>query len=435
MVAMPDLEVRQPACSDDFVRTLGQTRQRVQEFLAAKSQWLRHVRADLANQIERMDEALRESQTETASARRDIHQRGDELARQAEDLTRFDQELRTREAHWKEFHDRSIEQYQRLADEIRRQQVELANRQASLDQRGVEIDRREAELHRARRTLTLAQQEYQADREHVVELRSRLEEELVTVTTQREELVAARARTEFQRRRLAEEFRRRRAALLGELKRRRKELDQFQESCSEQTASPAAAPPDRRVETAPVEDPVGEAEKRIAILLGSLSEADDGKQDIPAPPDALDQSREEESSAQKLEHMLQASEQLVADKDREIAELKHLLENQSNNIGTVAVGAAALGNLLDADAIIREEREKLRCLQDEWREKLAKAEIEISVERATIARRRLELEESTRDLTENPASSEVREAVSAKPEKCTPRRWLNRLGLNGSADT
>ena len=148
----------------------------------------------------------------------------------------------------------------------------------------------------------------------------------------------------------------------------------------------------------------------------------------------MEQSREEENSAQKLEQMLQASEQLVAEKDHEIAELKHFLENQNSNIGAVAVGAAALGNLLDTDAIIQEEREKLRCLQEEWREKLANAEIEISVERATIARRRLELEESTRDLNGHPAASGVREEIPAKPEKCAPRRWLSRLGLNGSAD-
>ena len=207
---MPDLEVRPPSNSDDFARTLSQTRQRVQEFLAAKSQWLRHVRADFSNQIQRMDEALRQERSETVSARRDLNERSEELTRQAEHLTRFDQELRARQAQWKEFQDRTIEQYQRLAEEIRRQQVDLADHQAVLEQRGAEIDRREAELHRARRKLTLDEQEHQADREHVVEMRSRLEEELVTVTTQREELVGVRARTEFQRRRLAEEFRRRR---------------------------------------------------------------------------------------------------------------------------------------------------------------------------------------------------------------------------------
>ena len=219
------------------------------------------------------------------------------------------------------------------------------------------------------------------------------------------------------------------------MKRRRKELDQFQENCSEQTASPVSAPSDRRAEAASVADPAGEAEKHIAMLLENLSEVEDaGKQDIPAPPETLDQSRAYEDSIQKLEQMLQASEQLVADKDREIAELKHLLENQNSNLGAVVVGAAALGNLLDTDAIIQEEREKLRCLQEEWREKLAKAETEIAVERATIARRRLELEESTRDLTDHPAPSEGREEGTGKPEKGTSRRWLNRLGLGGSAD-
>jgi len=123
--------------------------------------------------------------------------------------------------------------------------------------------------------------------------------------------------------------------------------------------------------------------------------------------------------------VLRATDQAIAAKDREIAELRQLLQDQSKNLGTVAVGAAALGQMLDNDAIIREERENLRKLQEEWREKLRQAEIEIAVERAKLARQRAELEERLRELPPKPESG----GPSEKAEKPARGRWLARLGL------
>ena len=53
--------------------------------------------------------------------------------------------------------------------------------------------------------------------------------------------------------------------------------------------------------------------------------------------------------------------------------------------------------MFDQDEIIREERENLKQLQQQWEEKLRKAEIDLSVERAKIARERAELEEQLRE--------------------------------------
>jgi len=127
----------------------------------------------------------------------------------------------------------------------------------------------------------------------------------------------------------------------------------------------------------------------------------------------------------QIEEVLRATDQAIAAKDREIAELRQLLQDQSKNLGTVAVGAAALGQMLDNDAIIREERENLRKLQEEWREKLRQAEIEIAVERAKLARQRAELEERLRELPPKPESG----GPSEKAEKPARGRWLARLGL------
>lgn len=149
----------------------------------------------------------------------------------------------------------------------------------------------------------------------------------------------------------------------------------------------------------------------------------------------LDEEYEPEDEQQQkdrltIESAIQITDQVVADKEREIAELKQLLESQTGNLGDVAIGAAAFGEIVDKDELIREERENLKRLQDEWREKLRKAEVEISVERAKIARERVELEEKMRQLELKLAQ----ESPSDTPEESSGKtrtggRWLARLGL------
>ncbi len=131
--------------------------------------------------------------------------------------------------------------------------------------------------------------------------------------------------------------------------------------------------------------------------------------------------------------VLRRTDAIVADKDREITELKQLLRDQSANLGSVAVGAAAVGDVLDRDAIILEERENLRRLRAEWEEKLRKAEIEISLERAKLARQHADLEERLRTHGGVPQKPGVSGTAAAKPDKSSGR-WLARLGLKEPSD-
>jgi hypothetical protein len=133
-------------------------------------------------------------------------------------------------------------------------------------------------------------------------------------------------------------------------------------------------------------------------------------------------------SGKELENLVRRTDVLIADRDREISELKRVLEDQSASLGSVAVGAAAVGDILDQDAIIKEERENLRRIQTEWQEKLRAAEIEISVERARLARQRAEVEEKLRAQSA-PERFEATEAPAAKADKTPSGRWLARLGL------
>ncbi|MDY0167392.1 MAG: hypothetical protein RBS80_12660 [Thermoguttaceae bacterium] len=130
-----------------------------------------------------------------------------------------------------------------------------------------------------------------------------------------------------------------------------------------------------------------------------------------------------------IERMVRRTERIVADKDAEIAELKQLLDNQSTSVGSLAVGAAALGDMLDKDAIIQEERKNLTELQEEWRQKLRQAEVEMSVERAKLARQRIEVEEKLRLLEERAAAVGNTPGGTAATEKPPRNRWLTRLGL------
>jgi hypothetical protein len=142
-----------------------------------------------------------------------------------------------------------------------------------------------------------------------------------------------------------------------------------------------------------------------------------------------DDRNDEEAVAEResIEGTIRITDQIVEQKDQEIAALKQRLEELSSG------KAEAVADLLDHDEVIRQEREKLQQAQAEWREKIGKAEIDISVERAKIARERLELEdklqayqqEQPHHAGEGPAHS------SAKP---TRGRWLARLGLKDLED-
>jgi septal ring factor EnvC (AmiA/AmiB activator) len=79
---------------------------------------------------------------------------------------------------------------------------------------------------------------------------------------------------------------------------------------------------------------------------------------------------------------------------------------------------------------VRQERETLKRLQDGLREQLGKAEVDISLERAKVARERAELEEKIRgfeaDRANTPATAD---ANGDKGKKQSGRKWLTRLGL------
>lgn len=169
-----------------------------------------------------------------------------------------------------------------------------------------------------------------------------------------------------------------------------------------------------------------ETEKRrlLAALESDFDPDDEGQQ----------------SQRLEVEDVIRTTEEIVEQRDREIQELKQLLDSQDAGGGALDAGAAAMGEILDADDMIRQERDKLRQLQRDWEDKLRQAELEISVERARLAREHSQIEEKLRMLEEQAAKAgdqaEGSDASGPKgPAEPKRGRWLSRLGLKDSHET
>jgi hypothetical protein len=147
-----------------------------------------------------------------------------------------------------------------------------------------------------------------------------------------------------------------------------------------------------------------------------------------------DSSPEKAAERATIENTILMTNEVIAQKDHELAELKLLLSQQSGSIGSVAVGASAIAGVLDQDELIQQERRKLAELQEEWTSKLRQAEIDISVERAKITRDRAQVEEKLASY-EAERAKQVNEGDSTAGsgndagKKPTRGRWLARLGL------
>jgi chromosome segregation ATPase len=162
-----------------------------------------------------------------------------------------------------------------------------------------------------------------------------------------------------------------------------------------------------------------ETEKRRMLARLEAETAEEGEDDL----------ADEQRLA--IREVIAKTDRIIADKQAEIESLQHVLRSQTDNLGSLAVGAAAVGQLLDKDAVIREERENLLRLKQQWEQRMRESEIETSIERASIARQRVELEVRIKEFEarRSVASSSCVSADAAQPDKPVRGRWLARLGL------
>lgn len=373
---------------DQFDSALRHERDGLREFLAAADRQFDEAQDRLLDLLDRFAAEAAGGRHEEEAARRDADQRAAQLAQEAEHLDRLRADLDARRSEWQHAAEQTAQYQESLLESLRQEQQALERQRA-------EFERRQAECIEAERAgRELLQQEVAAARGE----RKRLES----------------AGQEHPQAKSDSELERRYQLALDDLRELKAENAQLEE----QLSKARGAPPTTKSASADGSTLNWEAEKQ-RILAELESEADE----------------EDEAGRENradVERIVRRTERIVAEKDAEIAELKQLLDNQSTSVGSLAVGAAALGEMLDQDAMIQEERRNLAALKEQWREKLRKAEVEMSVERAKLARQRTEIEEKLRRLEERAASmgnTPDSDSATGKPPR---NRWLTRLGLKDS---
>ncbi len=464
--------------AEQYDQSLNQQRDRIREFLSAQQERLQRVENELGDHLQRLAEELVDNRDESQRAGEDLEQQRQKVARETENLELLKQELADKQAQWEQLHQQAENQQQGLLEQIRQQQADLDRRHEDLQRRQTEINDAEAELHQQQHALQLTRGEHEAQRQQLAEQRSRLDAKQAELDAQAAEIATARAEIESRRARLEKDLEeagertetRGQLADSEQLDRVEAERDMLrvklaaaEEQLGETRHRPdeapqgGAAPADddmkRRYEMA-MED-VRELKAENARLQERLAAAPDGRAAAAAPAaaggaldweaekqrilasleDDYDQEDEEDCKERlKIEELIEKTDRLLAEKDEEIADLKQLLETQSAKVGSVAVGAAVLGEMLDDDAVVREERESLKLIQEEWREKLRKAEVDISLERAKLARERADLEEKLRLFEHRGGSLEDSTDEDDDPEKPARGKWLSRLGLGNEEE-
>jgi hypothetical protein len=461
--------------TDELTQTLVQQRGQVETFLAAHRKRMRAAESNLAAQIDKIGRQIAQTLSDTHHAEDDLAGRSERLEEEARVVKRLKAEIQAAQAEWRAMLDLSVAQQKELAEEGKQRQTELDSRLQELADRQLHLAESEAAL----REESVAQQEKLAEegQRRQTELDARLQEladrelrlaeaeaalrderQVLAQTQQsgdkdsqqwekeRESLRTLRAELETHRRELD--------SRQSELERRQAEVEQsaidnenrLQQRQAELAASPVSEDDDlrRRYEMA-MED-IRELRARSEDAERALAEARTAGVRVEAvPAEKLDweaQKRRllatleadfEENDDQdaqerlKIEEVIETTNRIVADREREVDELKQLLREQGGQVGSVAVGAAMFGEMLDKDAIVQEERANLKQLQNELREKLRQAEIEISIERAKFARERVEMEEKLRVAGRH--ETPHRDAPAPEASKPARGRWLSRLGL------
>ncbi len=151
----------------------------------------------------------------------------------------------------------------------------------------------------------------------------------------------------------------------------------------------------------------------------------------------LDQREQDESidanDRLTVEGAIRITDDIVAQRDEEIVALKEQLAQQFGEPAEPGAAAASNDQLFNQDDIIRQERERLAALNQELREKLRQAEVDLSVQRAGLARERAQLQEKLRivetEREELAAQQPVNPAASGGKPKKPARRWMERMGL------
>jgi hypothetical protein len=472
-------------CSAEHLRSL---RKRAQAALASHRDRMTSLERQLTEKLDEISGALSEQwASDTADAQ--------QAEQTYEDAQRLRKELEDAQAAWQREQDDLNKAIADRQQELDQQKSKLDERAAQVESRESEFAKREQELASARLEVDNQRLEVESQRPELDEQRRELDSQRRELESQRRELDNQRQEferkraagdsdksvLEAERSELQHKFelalddvrrlRGRTAELEQELAKRperdddgdvaelshlREERDALAERVEELERQPAVevdsdtqrqlADFQRRFELA-VED-VRELKTANAKLEAELAEArqlshskvDSGGMDWESQKqrmlNSLSDDFDIDNPAERkeratIEGTIRITDDVVAKKDDEIARLKEQLAASKPGSANAVDSEHDVNELIDSDEVIQQHRKRMAQLEKEMEEKLRAAELELSVERAKLARKQVELSDwraELESLQESRGKSEGKSA-SGVPK----RRWLAKLGL-GSDD-
>ena len=140
------------------------------------------------------------------------------------------------------------------------------------------------------------------------------------------------------------------------------------------------------------------------------------------------------SFVQEMIQSLRERDEQLLDLECELEMLRNSTDQPAGEEIGVTVGAAAIAEMVDSDELLREEREKLQHLQEEWEERFRESEIAASLERAKISRERHELAIRNAELEEQLVHFRRESEQNRDAGGNNSRRWLAKLGLTDVGD-
>lgn len=319
---------------------------------------------------------------------------------------------------------------QQVRERVVQLEQELAQQQASWTEQQTAWAVSQSALERERDELRQKLEQVQEDAERVHERVAQLEQELIQCSQQKQNESAELAALRAERDTLAERV----AELESHLPDPTDSTDLQQQLCDLQQRFELALEDVRelKAQNAQLEAELATARQKPAAfaagnggmdwesqkrrLLASLEDAD--------PNDPVAQTDRE-----TIENTIEMTDAVIAAKDREIAELKAQLSAGVRVATDEEKADQKVEALLDRDEVINEHRKKIAQLEREMEEKLRTTELELSLERAKIARQKTELEQLRADLEAQRRAISV--PGTASQSAAPRRRWLSKLGLGG----
>ncbi len=422
------------------------------EDLDSQSQEIERSKSEMLEQAAELDEEVArvaEERTELDAQRSELAEEIQQLAERREHLQTKLVELDSEREEYTAAQQRTEEQRRRLAERMQARRKEIAEQRAQLiasagSGSNEKLETLQGELTKAQQRLEELEAELESSRARCQELEAGGGSPIDT--KELEQLAQACRRLE----KGAAEDKKHLAELQQQLEQSQADLEAARaagggdgEGNDEYRQRYEMAVADLREERARISD----LEAKLANAKLNKGAGDDaGDMDWEAQKRRLlaslesDFDEDDEQSQQdklSLEEAIRVTDRAVAAKERELEQLQQLLEQQSANVGNMAVGAAAVADLLDKDELIQQERENLKQIQQEWRDKLRQSEIDISLERAKLARDKAQLEEKLREFEtemERMQKSSNGAAPSEDDKKGGARgNWLTRMGLKGDS--